>query len=412
MVQLLNLWNHSNPPLGFAQPFTVDGQVKTLDHEIIEYDSLNDVLDDLEKRGITGFMRYKAVNRYVALKARYNDTPVSGSFELTPLCNFDCKMCYVHLKPEQLKPDESLLTINEWKTIIRQAVDAGMMYATLTGGECLTYPGFKEIYLYLVSLGIQPDVLTNGRLLTKEMIDFFVKYPPGSIQVTIYGSCEEAYEAVTGHRAFQQVIDGITRVKEAELNLFLTVSPSIYMKNDVKALLDFIHSLNVPYAIGEATLKARDETGRDINEYAVDLHTLMEINAIEQDFYRSASSTTAISRFPRYLPKKKRKLVGLLCGGAHSTFHVNWRGDVCPCIGFAETVRVNAFENGFAEALKQVQERMRSYMPPEECQKCTLEEHCAVCPAEKTYGSIHGQLNTNVCQRIKRKNPQVREIEC
>ena len=31
-------------------------------------------------------------------RTREADVPYSGSFELTPLCNLDCKMCYVHLQ--------------------------------------------------------------------------------------------------------------------------------------------------------------------------------------------------------------------------------------------------------------------------------------------------------------------------
>ena len=45
-------------------------------------------------------------NRFIyeaTRKARENDTPISGYFELTPLCNLDCKMCYVHLSDPAVK---------------------------------------------------------------------------------------------------------------------------------------------------------------------------------------------------------------------------------------------------------------------------------------------------------------------
>lgn len=366
-----------------------------------EFESLSDVLDDLDARGVYGYHRYKAVNRYISLKARFNDIPVSGSFELTPLCNFDCKMCYVHLKPEQMSKGERVLQVDEWKKIIRQAVDAGMMYASLTGGECLTHPAFKEIYLYLVSLGIQPDVLTNGELLTKEMVDFFVKYPPGVIQVTIYGSNEDAYEAVTGHRAFQRVMNGIACVQEAGLNLFLTVSPSIFMKDDVKPLLELVHSFNVPYAIGDTTLKARAETEREMADYAVDLATLRQIKLIEREFHTTAARASSPIYAVEYVPPRRSPLKGLPCGGAHSSFHVNWKGEVCPCIGFAESVHSSALENGFAGAFKQVQQIMYNYRQPNECCTCELKDRCLTCPAEKTQCVFDGQLNTLVCQRLR-----------
>ena len=77
---------------------------------------------------------------YLDSKAREKGIPLQGQLELTPLCNFNCKMCYVHLTKEQMQ--KSLLTVEEWKDLIHQAWKAGMIQTTLTGGECLTYPGF------------------------------------------------------------------------------------------------------------------------------------------------------------------------------------------------------------------------------------------------------------------------------
>lgn len=96
--------------------------------------SLQELLTELDKDGVQGGRRYQAVKEYIGYKAREKEIPVSGGFELTPLCNLDCKMCYVHLTPAQLPKEHTLLTVEQWKDIIRQAVDAGMLYADVTGG--------------------------------------------------------------------------------------------------------------------------------------------------------------------------------------------------------------------------------------------------------------------------------------
>ena len=85
---------------------------------------------------------------YLEAKARIKGIPLIGQFELTPLCNLNCKMCYVHLLPEQLK-GRSVLPVSVWKDLMYQAYKAGMIHASLSGGECMTYPGFEELYLYL-----------------------------------------------------------------------------------------------------------------------------------------------------------------------------------------------------------------------------------------------------------------------
>lgn len=369
--------------------------------EFIEAESLNEVLDDLERRGISGAQRSRAVNGYISLKARYSDIPVSGVFELTPLCNLDCKMCYVHLTANQIGGSEKLLSVQNWQEIMRQAVDAGMMYATLTGGECLTYPGFREIYLYLASMGIQTDILTNGRLLTEDMVAFFAQYPPGVIQVSVYGSDEDAYEQVTGHRAFHEVMQGIERAKAAGLNVTLAITPNRYMQKDVQALLDLVHAQGLYYVIGDSTLKARNETDRVFSEYVVEIERYMALKRMEHEYLFRSEVSQPASFVPRYVPKNRHPLRGLPCGGAHNCFHVNWKGMLCPCTGYSELIHCNIRSIGFEKAWEHIREEMTAYSPPVECATCSFQSVCTTCPAEKGGAELHGTLNTEVCRRIQ-----------
>ena len=65
--------------------------------------SLAELLAQLDAQGVTDYRRYSEVRKYLGFKARDRGVPVSGVFELTPLCNLDCKMCYVHLRKEQMR---------------------------------------------------------------------------------------------------------------------------------------------------------------------------------------------------------------------------------------------------------------------------------------------------------------------
>ena len=373
-----------------------------MDYQVKEYDSLVEVLEELDREGIQGVNRYRAVNGFLSMKARYNDIPVSGTFELTPLCNLDCKMCYVHLNKNQIKENERLLTVDEWKTIIKQAVDAGMMFATLTGGECLTYPGFREIYLYLMSLGIHPDVFTNGRLLTEDTIRFFAAHPPGVIQISLYGSNEDAYERVTGHRAFQQVLGGIKQAKQAGLNVYLAIAPNRYMREDAAALLNLVHDLNIPYAIGTGTLQARPETEREILDYVLDTDTYFSIQKMEKVYYSTHSTDRSYFTVPKYYPKEKKKLSGLQCGGGHSTFQVNWKGEMSPCTAFSASVHYSILDRDFDKAWKLVRDAMQNYRPPKECEDCENKQYCGNCPGEISLSELDGRLNKTVCERVQR----------
>lgn len=41
------------------------------------------------------------LSAYLHTRACRAGTPLAGNFELTARCNFDCKMCYVHLTAEE-----------------------------------------------------------------------------------------------------------------------------------------------------------------------------------------------------------------------------------------------------------------------------------------------------------------------
>lgn len=68
--------------------------------------------------------------------------PFKGVFELTPRCNFNCNMCYVHLKPDEIPKVGREFTKEEWIAVAREAQKAGTIELTLTGGGAFCAPGF------------------------------------------------------------------------------------------------------------------------------------------------------------------------------------------------------------------------------------------------------------------------------
>ena len=94
-------------------------------------------LEMLREKNGKQMQRFNEVYRYFSIKAREKGVPVSNQFELTPLCNFSCKMCYVHLDHGQMH-GKQVLPVSTWKKLMHDAWEAGMMLATLPGGDCLS----------------------------------------------------------------------------------------------------------------------------------------------------------------------------------------------------------------------------------------------------------------------------------
>jgi len=355
------------------------------------------LLAQLNAQGASDAQKYAAVKRFLNFKARDKGIPLFGTFELTPLCNLDCKMCYVHLNKDQMN-GANLLTTDQWKHIIDEAVKAGMMYARLTGGECLTYPGFKDVYLYLLEKGIEVSILSNGLLLNEEMIAFLKKHRPADIQITLYGASEAAYEAVTGVRAFHVVAENIRRVVDAEIALTIAVTPSEYMKDGTE-IIRYLHSEGLNFAVNAGLMTPRKETGRDLA--GVNLASYIEMLKLQRSL-KGKETDNVID--PESLPDpgsaKIESAKGVRCGAGRSGFSIDWKGQMRPCNTFP-CEPVSVFELGFTEAWKITNHTANNYPLPQECEGCTYKSICKHCVAEHASGAPCGHANPSICEWAK-----------
>lgn len=362
--------------------------------------SLSELMARLKAEGVPEEQYHRRIMTYFSWKAREKGIPFTGTFELTPLCNLDCKMCYVHLTPEQMA-GAGLLSPETWQDLMAQAIEAGMRKARLTGGECLTYPGFEQVYLYLQSRGVEVMVLTNGVLLDRERIDFFRRHPPCEIQVTLYGSDDDAYERVTGRRMFQQVWENLHLANRAELPLSIAITPSRFMEQDADALLDRAEALGLPYAINFGLFDPREDTGRQPGQ---DMDASLELYL---HLYKRKRAHQGIDLHPvdeRELPSPStsgdpRK--GVRCAAGRSMFEIDWTGTLYGCTNL-RSVRAKPLETGFAAAWQAVHAGVQEVVIPAECGSCVYAPICVVCPAAHSQNGSSAHCNTVYCQRVQR----------
>lgn len=362
--------------------------------------SLFEVLKSLDGKDATGHEKYREVRKYIQFKARDQRVPVCGTFELTPLCNLSCRMCYVHLDREQLAGREPLPAEN-WKTILDQAVDAGLMYATLTGGECLTYGGFREVYLHLRARGVETALLTNAVALTEDMVSFLDRYPPADIQITLYGADEDEYERVTGRRVFRTVMDNLDRLRAHRLPFRLSATPNGFMTKG-KELVQLLHDQGVPFEINSGLKAPREETGRELRDASRDMY--LEIYTAERALAGGEVRPTVpdedlpdpgFAGSDSAWPEK-----GMVCAGGRSSYCVTWDGKMKPCNTFPG-IEEDVLTLGVAEAWKRVSTRVQEVLRPVECQSCPYERVCHRCIVEHLDHGNPGHVNPDVCEHVR-----------
>ena len=155
------------------------------------------------------------VERMLLDQARRTRTPANGSIELLPLCNMNCDMCYVRLSREEMEAKGRLRTADEWLEIGRQMKDAGVLFLLLTGGEPFLYPDFRRLYLELRKMGMIITINTNGTLINEDLAEFFGKYKPRRVNITLYGTDEETYDKLCHYPGgYEKTLRGIRLLRE------------------------------------------------------------------------------------------------------------------------------------------------------------------------------------------------------
>ena len=368
-----------------------------IDFDYSAINTLPELLELLHKeKSIPKNLYWRFVERYQERKARERGVPLYGQFELTPLCNLDCKMCYVHLDTQQMKGNK-ILPASWWKNTIQQAHDLGMMHASLTGGECLTHPEFDDIYMFLRSLGITINIKTNGILLDQNRIAFFEKYPPREITVSLYGSCNEAYKKVTGHAAFDAVYANLLSLKNTQLQMTIAVTPSRYMYDDIADLIEKVKALDVPFFFNVMLFPPREETGRQLcdisNQEYIEiykmLHTKGSSHIVSNEEKEKTDST-----------KHRQPLIGIKCGAGRSSFNISWDGKMTACENL-DSNRISLFEHSFHDTWRSIYEEMMNYPLPIECSDCKYNKVCFNCVAYRSISMEKGHCNPYVCERTK-----------
>lgn len=353
-------------------------------------------VETLYKQGIPEQQFSKSVGRFLEHKARESRIPLIGTFELTPLCNLDCKMCYVHLNSGQFDK-KKLIKADVWKDLMQQAYDAGMRQAKLTGGECLTYPEFDEVYLFLEKKKIRINLATNGILLDDKRIDFFKKHPPKAIQVSLYGGSEQTYEMVTGHRCFGIIYQNLLNLSKSNLPVTIAITPNQYMIKDIDNIFDIAESLDIPYRVNSLLINPRSNTGRQVEDLSNSDYTSVFKK------WNERKNNKLIPIDPEELPlanQNGKERYGMQCGAGRSSFTIMYNGKMCPCVSMDE-LTADPCKEGFVNAWKKIVHLADEYQLPAECGDCLYRRVCLICPAAHKNADRAGHCDTRICEQTK-----------
>lgn len=352
-------------------------------------------------------------------KATTSGTPLSGTFELTPRCTLDCKMCYIHNKATDRAVTEKEKSAEWWINLAEQAQKSGMLLLLLTGGEPLLRKDFDEIYLACKKLGLLVTVNTNATLINEDRIKFFKENPPQRVNITLYGMSRETYGNLCGvPQAFDRVIWAIKALKEAGINVKINYTVTPHNKDDVFGASDLAEKLELPIQTvtylfpplracancGENTIASQTKhselTTRLSPEDAAKVVLDLQKHRLGDLFNKFLEQKEKNKIKTDYFDDCKKEGERINCRAGLTNFWVTWDGKMTPCGMMVKPVE--EIGEDFQKAWNKIRkEREEIYLPPE-CTTCEFKANCDICAAVSyaETGRFDG-LPEYVCQKAK-----------
>lgn len=317
-------------------------------------------------------------------KADRNHIPLGGAMELLPLCNMNCKMCYVKMNKKEMDAEGRMLTCDEWLSIAVQARDAGVLFLLLTGGEPLLYPEFKRLYTELMNMGIILTINTNGTLIDEAWADFFAEHPCRRFNITLYGKDDATYERLCGNpNGFTQIMRAARLLKERKIPFRFSSSLTDDNADNLPELFHIAEQFDVPLRAASYMFPAmRKGIAADMQERmspeaaARATFCTYQLQKDRDELEYAIRSTLASV----YLPPKVACAHGYTCHAGQSGFWMNWKGELLPC-GMMTEPKVSLREHSFREGWKSMVAKTHEIVYGADCQTCAFQNICHVCPA-------------------------------
>ena len=324
-------------------------------------------------------------------KASKRRAPLTGAFELTPMCNFACKMCYVRKNVKEVKALGGLLPLEFWLDIARQSAKAGTMFPLITGGEPFSYPYIQELYEAMIDLGMQVSINSNASLIDEKIIEWLVKRPPERINITLYGASNATYERLCGDpHGFDKVKRAVDLLYKHNIRFKFNCSLTPYNKDDLEDMLLFAKSYGLSLRIAtymfppvRREISSNEFNERFTPEQAAYYQVLVDYYQLPDEQFAVLANNAAnyVHLTDEILEEAKAKgPQEMICLAGRCSFWIDWRGNLSGC-GTVDIPKFSLLEGSLEEQWKKIVDYTNEFKYSPVCTNCINKTVCHSCSA-------------------------------
>jgi len=299
--------------------------------------------------------------------------PIKGQIELTFRCNLKCVHCYV--VEEKAKHE---LSFQEIIDILDQVHQEGCLWLSFTGGEPLMRTDFLDIYRYAKRKGFLITILTNGTLMSPEIVDYLGEEPPFSIDLTLNGVTEKTYESISEiPGSFKKALEAIRLILGKRLPLRIKTKATRLNYHELDKIKQYVDSLGVEFKLNPM-LYPRLNGSPEPCFFRLSPDEIMSLDRFFEDNEDCQERDVKNVVEENLLPTDNL----FRCAAGINSFHISPHGELIFCTFMRQPhfdLRKGSFRQGFCTLYPKI--RSLKYRTNSKCKNCKIFYLCSQCPA-------------------------------
>lgn len=290
--------------------------------------------------------------------------PMSAMIEVADRCNEVCVHCY------QIQGQKGELETHEWKKILDQLAELGVIVLTISGGEATLRHDFLELVTYAREKRFAVKLYTNGLNMTAELARRLGELAVQEAQISLYSHRAEVHDWVTRvPGSWAKTVAGARHLVDAGVGVVLKTPVMSVNVDEIDEYTSFVASLGADYQL-DPQLDPREDGDT----------TPQRLRLKHEDQLRVLRHPKLMRARPRNKPS--RPLDAPVCAACSGGIHIEADGDMRPCTQLPVSVG-HALRDGVADSWRDAPAargiRDLTWRDLHGCRECDLRSYCGRC---------------------------------
>jgi radical SAM protein with 4Fe4S-binding SPASM domain len=319
-----------------------------------------------------------ALQKRLSARAHADRIPLQAEIEIIATCNYKCTHCYIAPCAER----GDMMTVEQANRIFDTLANAGTVSVLLTGGEIFTHRDFREIYLSAKRHGFGIYLNTNGYHISAKWVEFFKKWPPRIMSLSMYGATAETYEKLTGiPNSFPRFVRNVDLLLAGGIKIELKCPTMTLTADEIPLMKQFADARGVRFRTDFNIMPQEKGDAAPIQLSVAPKRAIEILKQVDPGLEQTRQYTDLRIGSP---PTNQV----YLCGGGRTNIAINVFGGVTTCLTSRRVVG-NILEQPFDEVWAAMGQKVSMRYPDNHpCATCKFHSICTGCPA--TVESVTG----------------------